>query len=95
MRGRLAIYSSGKGATSGMGETALDLALADPVWMRERLIEAERGRSLRAKDLAKAALDKANLELRWTTTIDGPTASALELAVIDSFAGEPLWNRRR
>lgn len=95
MRGRLAIYSSGKGATSGMGETALDLALADPMWMRARLLDAERGCSLRAKDLAKAALNKANLELRWATATDGPTAGALELAVIESFAGKPLWNRRR
>lgn len=95
MRGRLAIYSSGKGATSGLGETALDLALADPAWMRERLLDAERGHPLRAKELAKAALHKANLELRWTTTADGPSASALELEVIQSFAGKPLWNRRR
>ena len=95
MRGRLAIYSSGKGATSGLGETALDLALADPGWMRERTLDAENGRPLRAKELARAALHKANLELRWTTTADGPSASALELEVIESFAGKPLWNRRR
>lgn len=95
MRGRLAIYSSGKGATAGMGETALDLALADPAWMRERTLDAENGRPLRAKELARAAIHKADLELRWTTTADGPSASALELEIIQSFAGKPLWNRRR
>lgn len=95
MRGRLAIYATGKGGTSGLGEGALDLALADPNWMKERLSDAERGQPLRAKELAKAAVERANLELCWTTAADGPAANELELRVIRSFSGQFLWNRRR
>jgi excisionase family DNA binding protein len=95
MRGRLAIYARGRGATSGLGEGAMDRALADPAWLRERLTEAERGTQLRAKDLARAAIDRADLQIRWAETADGPSAAALEIEVLQSFEGQPLWNRRR
>jgi excisionase family DNA binding protein len=95
MRGRLAIYARGRGATSGLGEGAMDRALADPAWLRERLTEAEQGVPLRAKDLARAAVDRADLQMRWSSTADGPSASALEISVLRTFDGLPLWNRRR
>lgn len=37
VRGRLQIYARGRGAVSGLGEAALDRALADPAWLSDRL----------------------------------------------------------
>jgi hypothetical protein len=49
IRGRLAIYASGKGLASGLGEAVLDRALADPEWLRSRLNELETSGPRRAK----------------------------------------------
>ncbi|GLX50853.1 hypothetical protein Shyhy01_38030 [Streptomyces hygroscopicus subsp. hygroscopicus] len=48
LRGRLRRYTSGKALASGLGEAVFDRALVDPQWRRERLAEAETGRSRRA-----------------------------------------------
>ena len=37
IRGRLAVYTTGKGLASGLGEAAFDRALADPEWVAARL----------------------------------------------------------
>src|SRR4051812_48519295 len=37
IRGRLGVYNSGKGMVSGLGEAAMDRALADPACLRARL----------------------------------------------------------
>ncbi|GHE88613.1 hypothetical protein GCM10017786_20770 [Amycolatopsis deserti] len=43
IRGRLAVYASGKGAVSGLGEAAFNRALANPVWACARLAALEAG----------------------------------------------------
>lgn len=93
LRGRLAIYASGKGASSGLGEHALDRALADPDWMRARLAEAEAGTAMRATEAARSAIDHAQLEVRWQTVPTRAEALALEAELIGQYRGG-LWNRR-
>ena len=95
IRGRLTVYSTGKGMVSGLGEAAMDRALADPAWLRERLREVEQGRPLRAKAWAQAALARADLRVRWTVTPDRASALALERSVLDALDDVDLWNRAR
>jgi hypothetical protein len=95
IRGRLTVRSTGKGMVSGLGEAAMDRALADPAWLRERLVEVEQGRPLRATAWARAALARADLHVRWTVTPDRPSALALERAVLDTLDDLELWNRAR
>lgn len=81
---------------SGLGEAALDRALADPAWLRDRLSDVDAGRQDRARWWAAAAIDRAGLQLCWATTEDGDAAKALERAVLDVLADSPhLWNRAR
>lgn len=94
IRGRLTIYSRGKGMVSGLGEAAMDRALADGSWLRDRLSDVEAGRPERASAWGKAALARANLHLRWAMTDDRASALALETAVLSELAAENLWNRR-
>lgn len=95
LRGRLRVYVGGKGAVSGLGEAAMDRALADAEWLRVRLAELEQGRPLRAKGWAALALARADLHVCWAVTDDQQGAVALERAVQLSFDGAPLWNRAR
>jgi hypothetical protein len=95
IRGRLNVYSTGKGMVSGLGEAAMDRALADPRWLRERLGEVELGRPIRAKAWAQAALARANLCVRWTVTPDRSSALVLERVVLDALDDVDLWNRAR
>jgi hypothetical protein len=78
---------------SGLGEAVFDRALADADWLRERLDEAERGQPRRAKAWGQAALERADLHLRWTQTTDRAMAIALELRVISALRDSELWNR--
>lgn len=94
IRGRLTIYNRGKGMVSGLGEAAMDRALADESWLRNRLGHVEAGRPERASAWGKAALARANLHLRWAVTDDRASALALETAVLSELAAENLWNRR-
>ncbi|TLW89253.1 hypothetical protein FFT09_22570 [Saccharomonospora piscinae] len=95
LRGRLSVYASGKAAVSGLGEAAFTRALADPAWVRERLIEIDAGHPLTAKQWAQAALRWAQLWLCWTQTTDRASAVVLEKAVITALQATPLWNTRR
>ena len=95
LRGRLGVYVTGKGLASGLGEAVMDRALADPVWLRDRLAEAESGEPLRAKAWGRAAFDRAQLHVRWTTTPDKRSAVALERQVLAALRDTDLWNRRR
>lgn len=70
LRGRLKVYASGKAAVSGLGEAALERALADRAWLEERMGELDRGASSRAKDWAQLAIQHLDLHLRWATTAD-------------------------
>lgn len=92
LRGRLAIYASGKGAGSGLGEHAFDRALEDPKWLQARLDEAHAGRPMRAKAAARSAIDHAGLEVRWQTVETRALALQLEAELITEYRVQ-LWNR--
>lgn len=92
LRGRLAIYASGKGAGSGLGEHAFDRALEDPEWLQARLDEALAGRPMRAKAAARSAIDHAGLEVRWQTVETRAQALQLEAQLIREYRSQ-LWNR--
>jgi hypothetical protein len=95
LRGRLSVYVSGKGVVSGLGEAAMDRALADADWIRERLAEVERGEPKRAKEWGQAAMARAKLQVRWATTADKASADALEQVVLGALRDTGLWNRGR
>jgi hypothetical protein len=92
VRGRLSIYARGRGATSGLGEHAMDRALADPAWLQARLDEALESRPMRATMAARSAIDHARLELRWQTVSTRAEALVLEAQLIAECPGR-LWNR--
>jgi len=95
IRGRLTVYRRGKGAVSGLGEAAMDRALADPAWLRTRLAAVERGHPERTSAWATAALERVDLHVRWAERDDRAQALALEAAVLEALVGSDLWNRRR
>ena len=63
LRGRLAVYTTGKALASGLGEAVLDRALADPEWLRQRLTALEANGARRAKQWSVAAFARADLEV--------------------------------
>ena len=73
----------------------MDRALADPNWIRSRLLEVENGIEWRTRDWATAALERAQLRVRWATTETGLAARQLERIVLDAFESVELWNRAR
>lgn len=95
IRGRLTVYWRGRAAVSGLGEAAMDRALADPAWLRSRSEEVAAGASWRTRDWAKAALQRAELQLRWAVTPTGHEARLLEDAVLRALDDVALWNRAR
>ena len=96
LRWRLRVHTSGKGAVSGLGEAALDRALADPRWLRHQLAEVEAARPMRATGWAAAALGRADLHICWTTTTTPPEAIRLERTVLNVLRDSPdFWNRSR
>ena len=95
LRGRLGVYSSGKALASGLGEAVFDRSLADADWLGERLREVEAGRPARAKEWGRLAFERADLQVRWTTTADQSEAVLLERAALDLLSGSALWNRLR
>jgi hypothetical protein len=94
IRRRLNAYHSGKGLVSGLGEAALDRALADPAWLAERSAELERGTPRRAKDWGKEAIVRAELHVRWLVCEDRASALLMEQEVQRRLANTGLWNRR-
>lgn len=95
VRGRLQVYARGRGAVSGLGEAALDHALADPAWLAERLTMLLRDGPSRTKDWAVAALHRAELELCWAQAPDAPTARQWEQNALRELEEVALWNRAR
>ncbi|MFF3403526.1 hypothetical protein ACFYW6_34155 [Streptomyces sp. NPDC002659] len=94
LSGRLKRYTSGRATTSGLGEAALDRALADPAWLRERLHETEDGRPMRATEWGKAALQRADIHVCWSVTDSADTARCLEQMICSSTEVQ-WWNRTR
>jgi hypothetical protein len=95
LRGRLAVYASGKALASGLGEAVLDRALADAEWLRGRVTEVEEGHPTRAKGWGRMAFERSRLQVRWATAADRSSARSLELAVLSALADTELWNRAR
>jgi hypothetical protein len=93
--GRLRVYASGKALTSGLGEAVADRAFADAGWLHERLAEVEGGNPRRAIEWGRLAFERANLYVRWSTTVDRHSAKALEDACGGVLEAGGLWNRRR
>lgn len=94
IRGRLSIYTSGKGMVSGLGEHVMDRALADLDFLAERIAEVSSGRPRRATEWAKVALEWADLHVRCTIVVDRAAAMNLERQVLNAVGRDGLWNRR-
>jgi len=95
LRGRLTIYARGRALASGLGEAVLDRAFADPVWLRERLAEAEAQHARRAKLWGVLAFERADLHMCWSVTQDRAMAVDLERRVLSALVQFDLWNRLR
>ena len=95
IRGRLAVYASGRGAVSGLGEAVFNQALMSPTWVRDRLAALEAGHASTAKGWARAALEAAGLYVCWACTPDRAAADVLERTVLKRLSAIPLWNVRR
>lgn len=95
VRGRLQIYGRGRGAVSGLGEAALDRALADPAWLAQRLATLLTEGASRSKEWAVAALRRAEVEVCWVAAPDGPTAREWETQALQELEDVALWNRAR
>jgi len=95
VRGRLQIYARGRGAVSGLGEAALDRALADPTWLAVRLEQLKADGPSRTKRWAADAVAHADLYVCWTTAPDRHTALAWETEALMELEDVALWNRDR
>ena len=93
LRGRLAVYGSGKGAVSGFGEAALDRALGDSDWVAHQLEHLIQVGPQRAKQWAADAISRLAPEISWATTIDKGSARALEDEVVGILRPHDIWNR--
>ena len=91
--GRLTVYWTGKGAVSGFGEAALDRALADADWVAAQLTRLRESGPSRAKDWARDAVLRLDLEVSWAVTADRGDARYLEDQVVSRLRPHGLWNR--
>jgi hypothetical protein len=95
VRERLRIYVSGRAPHSGLGNLALERALADADWLRAKLKRVEAGEVITVQDWARDAVSWADLEFSSVSTADGKSAVQLEGATIAALQTHGLWNRRR
>lgn len=95
LRGRLTIYVSGRAPHSGLGSLALERALQDAQWLRERLEDVEAGHPLTVQAWSRLAVERAGLQVCWCTTSTAEAGVALERGVLDALRDEDLWNRAR
>lgn len=72
----------------------MNRALADAVWLRTRLAAVEHGHTERTSAWAAAALERADLHVRWTECDDRAHAVVLEAALLAALNGSGLWNRK-
>ncbi|WP_244930437.1 hypothetical protein [Nocardioides sp. W7] len=87
--GRLRAYLTGQAAVSGFVEAALDRALADPDWVRERLAAGPQ----RTRRWAGAAVRRLELDVSWATCTDRDEARWLEGRVVELLRPHGLWVR--
>lgn len=93
IRGRMAIYRSGKGAASGFGEAAFDRALADGDFVVGQLTRLHGGENVRLKQWAKDAIAFFAPEICWAETEDRASALVLEKKVEGILRPHGIWNR--
>ena len=72
-----------------------DRAFADPGWVQQRLLEAQTGEPMRAKEWGKAAFGRADIYVRWAVSRDKAEAFALERSCGRLLVDAGLWNRSR
>ena len=92
LRGRLAGYGAGSGAVSGLGEAALDRALADPAWLEAQLTSLREHGPKKAKEWAADAVDRLGLECCWAVCADRDDARYLQSRVVNLIRVHGLWN---
>ncbi|GAA2753015.1 hypothetical protein [Kitasatospora cinereorecta] len=56
-------------------------------------VRATPGRALRTRQSGHAALDRARIELCWTTTATGQEARTAESRILLALHDQDLWNR--
>lgn len=95
VRGRLKVYARGRGAVSGLGEAALDRALADEEWVEQRLLDLRQHGPRRSKLWAADALERIPIDVCWTAASSASQAEAWERAALEELADLDLWNRAR
>jgi hypothetical protein len=95
VRGRLRIYARGRGAVSGLGEAALDRALADEAWVTRQLEQARHHGPQRTKDWAIAAVRRASLDVCWTPAESAEQARDWETEALLELEDAALWNKLR
>lgn len=95
VRERLRVYVSGRAPHSGLGNLALERALADVNWLRDRLERVESGETMTVQDWARDAVASADLDFSFATTADGAASVRLEHETIAALHARELWNRRR
>lgn len=95
VRGRISVYARGRGAVSGLGEAALDRALADPAWVADRLRDLTMRGPRRATEWASAAMSRRPIEICWAEATSTAEARDWEERVLTELTDADLWNRRR
>lgn len=91
LSGRFSVYRTGKGAVSGFGEVALDLALADADWLEARLRDLRSSGPRPARDWVREAVVRLGLEATWAVCVDRSDAAYLEREVLAHLRGTGLW----
>lgn len=89
LHGRLRDHLTGQAPVSGLAEAALDRALADPDWVRERLA----GRPQGARRWAAAAVRRLELDVAWAGCPDRDEARWLAGRVVELLRPHGLWAR--
>lgn len=94
LRGRLTVYWTGRGPVSGLGEAALDRALADPDFVEQQLASLRSHGARPARTWAQDAVLHLGLEASWAVTPERDDASYLEKQVVAALRplGE-LWRQ--
>jgi hypothetical protein len=89
---RLREYMAGRDL-NGLGEAVLDLAVNDAEWLQYRLVEVRAGRSARTVHWARAALERADVEVSLAFTQPEEDRRELEAKTIDLLPQEHLRNK--
>jgi hypothetical protein len=90
--GRLSDYRFGTGAAGGFAEVALDQALADPDWVEAQLWQLRERGPKRARDWARDAVIRLDLEVSWAVSADRADAQYLERQIA-LLLTQGLWGR--